>query len=185
MSCAGCPDDECPADHWHLHVTVTPPPTWSFADVQTALMIDLTRANMRPVVVTNHYRDPARPPYKELIPTKHHKGTEASATRELFQMGVLLNNAGWRVRRLKIEGDPRTVRPGRALYYETHIKPSIPTRLDLPLSVNVRGERIYTLRRGTIGLVNSVMLGIGITCPRVEAAILDTAPEMDDAWINE
>lgn len=142
MTCAGC--DDCPTDRWHLHVTVRPHWSWSLRDVAGALEREIERHDIKPVVVTNHLRDGRS--YRELIPTKHFEGSEADASRELFMMGMLLNNAGWRVRRLKIEGDARIVPNGRALYYEAHVKSP---RVDVPLprSTNARGENIYTVRR--------------------------------------
>lgn len=190
MTCAAC--DDCPADAWHLHITVKPPREWGFADISRALECDIARLKIKPVVVTNHFRD-ARPPYKELIPTKHFKGSEAEATRELFRLGTLLNNSGWRIRRLKIEGDARVVTPGRALYYEAHVKnPSHPDAR-VPRSTNAKGDDIYTLRHPAMGNVYENALRLhGYNDPwrapinvRIEACVLDTAPERDNEWMNQ
>lgn len=190
MTCAGC--DDCPQDAWHLHVTVKPPHQWSFTDITRALECDMVRMGARPVVVTNHFAPRHnRPPYKELIPTKHFKGSESNASREIFKMGVLLNNSGWRVKRLKIEGDARSMRipEGRALYYETHIKGA---PIDgAPRSTNAKGQAILTVRRGTLRDVRDACLNLfadtGHECPvlRIEAIVLDTAPELDHDWINQ
>ncbi len=197
MTCAGCDPTDCPTDAWHLHVTVQPHWSWSLKDVSSALQRDIDRHGIRPLVVTNHFRD-GRQSYRELIPTKHVRGTEAEASREIFKMGILLNNAGWRVKRLKIEGDPSHIREGRALYYETHFK--IPVGENhatymgrvLPMSTNVKNDIICTLRR-------NVLLDVQLATdqffeyrnmrdtvkPRIEAAVLDTAPELDHDWINQ
>jgi hypothetical protein len=191
MTCAGCDPKDCPQDAWHLHVTVLPHWSWSLSDVASALRRDVERHGVRPIVVTNHFRDPARSPYKELIPTKHFRGSEADASREIFRMGVLLNNAGWRVKRLKIEGDARSMRipEGRALYYEAHVKnPSVD--LGFPRSTNAKGDVIQTIRKHVMRDVRDSALNAyadrGV-CPllRIEAAVLDTNPQLDEEWINE
>lgn len=184
MTCATC--DDCPQDAWHLHVTVRPHWSWTLKDVASALQRDVERHGVRPIVVTNHFRTPGRPPYKELIPTKHFRGTETDASREIFKIGVLLNNSGWRVRRLKIEGDARTVPHGRALYYEAHVRDRAASG-HLPWSVNAKGEVIYTARRTYLFDLNNLLdRTIPITAARrIEAAVLDTRPELDEEWINE
>lgn len=182
MSCAGC--DDCPKTGWHLHVTVRPHWSWTLTDVASALRRDIERHGIRPVVVTNHFRD-GRPSYKELIPTLHVEGDEAHASREIFRMGVLLNNAGWRVKRLKIEGDARMIPYGRALYYEAHIKSYVPMKL--PFSTNAKGESIYTARHAD--LLDLHMMLDELLQPtdlrRIEATVLDTNPAMDHDWINQ
>lgn len=191
MSCAGC--DDCPTDAWHLHVTVKPHWSWSLTDVASALQRDIERHDIKPVVITNHFHDGSRSSYRELIPTKHVKGTEADASREIFRMGILLNNAGWRVKRLKIEGRASQVTIGRALYCEVHIKNSILPSSAAPCSTNVKGDHIHTIRRATAEDVemelyhwrdtyNGVFADIPI---RIEAAVLDTNPDMDKEWINQ
>lgn len=189
MTCAGC--DDCPADRWHLHVTVRPQRSWSHADVVAALTQDIERYGIKPVVVTNHMRDGTS--YRELIPTKHWVGDEASASRELFRMGVLLNNSGWRVRRLKIEGDATRVLAGRALYYEAHVKdPPCPDDR-VPRSTNSRGQSIYTVRHPAMGAVYEGALRLYGLDPyddhappiKIEAAVLDTRPELDDEWMGQ
>ncbi len=182
MTCAGCDPTDCPADAWHLHVTVQPHWSWSLKDVSSALQRDIDRHGIRPIVVTNVFHaDPARN-YKELIPTKNFKGTEAEASREIFKMGILLNNAGWRVKRLKIEGNPSIIREGRALYYETHLKDVAHDKF--PISTNAKGQRIATYRRATLDEVRLVADGYPPPT-RIEAAVLDTAPELDHDWINQ
>lgn len=183
MTCGGC--DDCPQDAWHLHVTVQPHWSWTLTDVASALQRDIERHGVKPVVVTNHFRDGRS--YKELIPTKHVVGTESEAARTLFNLGILLNNAGWRVRRLKIEGDARRVPPGRALYYEAHVKASRITHV-LPRSTNAKGEDIFTVRDVDLMTVRQTLNGWwpdGAISHRIEAAVLDTRPEMDEEWINE
>ncbi len=191
MTCAAC--DDCPQDAWHLHVTVKPPREWGFADISRALECDMVRLGMRPVVVTNVFVKTPERNYKELIPTKHVRGSEAEASREIFRMGTLLNNAGWRVKRLKIEGDARKVISGRALYYEAHVKnPSHPDAR-VPRSTNAKGDEIYTIRHHAMGHVYEHALRLqGHNDPwrapinvRIEAAVLDTAPELDHDWINQ
>lgn len=187
MTCAGCDPADCPADAWHLHVTVKPPKEWRLVDVQRALEQDITRIGMKPIVVTNHFRD-GRAPYKELIPTKHVRGSEADAAREIFHMGVQLNNSGWRVKRLKIEGDASKASvANRAIYYETHLKSLTPdsplvVKERLPLSTNAKGDRIYTMRRYVLAQIQIALLGMDY---RTEAAVLDTAPELDSEWMNQ
>jgi hypothetical protein len=190
MTCAAdC--DTCDPDAWHLHVTVEPAPAWARADVAKALLYDAKKHDFESVVVTNVIpRDPrtGRPErtYRELIPTRHLRGTEAEASAEIFRMGVALNNAGWIVRRLKIEGDARLVYPGRALYYETHMK-NPPRATNLPISRNSRGDVIHTLRRSNkddIKLALFNIFGDDAEYPRMEACVLDTAPELDDEWMR-
>ncbi len=197
MTCARCDTDDCPTDAWHLHVTVAPHKSWNRVDFTRALVHDAQKHSFRPVVVTNVI--PAQPAhgrperfYRELIPTRHVRGTEAEATREIFQMGVLLNNAGWRVRRLKIEGSASRVPAGRALYYETHLKNLNPLPKFVPMSTNQRGDMIHTLRKHTMDdmeiALDSVFVDfIGNLDQRptkIEACVLDTAPELDDEWMG-
>lgn len=178
---------------WHLHVTVQPHWSWTLSDVASALQRDVERHGIKPVVITNHFRDSTRLPYRELIPTKHAEGDEADASRQIFHMGVLLNNAGWRVKRLKIEGSPLdTSVARRALYFETHLKNPL-TILPAPMSTNANGDKFYTVRRKyATDLDDEIMSwhdsGIAESCysrPIVEAAILDTNPAMDADWINQ
>lgn len=192
MSCAGCDPKDCPTDAWHLHVTVLPHWSWTLTDVASALRRDVERHGVRPIVITNHFRNANRAPYKELIPTKHFRGSEADASREIFRMGVLLNNAGWRVKRLKIEGDPSKIREGRPLYYEAHVKvPGGAPLPDLPYSTNAKGEHICTARftnyTETWNRVVFAHMHMKLdTLPiRIEAAVLDTNPQLDEEWINE
>jgi len=174
---------------WHLHVTVQPHWSWTLTDVASALARDVERHDVHPVVITNHFRDPARPPYREMIPTAHHEGDEASAARRIFSLGVLLNNAGWRVKRLKIEGDPTNEDVARrALYFETHIKCQ---QAPAPLSTNARGDRIFTVRRQYITDVDDEIAHWRDMCVvdpfiqyKVEAAVLDTNPGMDEEWLR-
>jgi hypothetical protein len=192
MSCAGCPEDECPRDTWHLHLTVVPHWSWNLRDVSSALKREIERYQVRPVVVTNVFHDDPSRNYKELIPTKHFRGTEAEASREIFQLGLLLNNAGWRVRRMKIEGDPSRLPVGRALYHEVHLKnPSL--GIVMPTSINAAGDRIITIRRPTADdihnfisdMVDRMLLYGHPLPPRIEATVLDTNPELDHDWINQ
>jgi hypothetical protein len=173
--------------HWHLHVTVKPHWTWTLRDVTEALRRDIERYDIKPVVITNHFRDPARKPYRELIPTKHFQGSETEAHREIFHMGVLLNNAGWRVKRLKIEGDPRVVTPGRAIYYECHLRNVQWIDHLLPKSTTARSTFHTGRRQSTIALRELVLPLL----PRelhddihYEACVYDTAPELDADWIG-
>lgn len=180
--------------NWHLHVTVQPHWSWTLSDVASALARDVERHGVKPVVITNHFRDPLRQPYKELIPTQHFEGDEATATRRIFNLGVLLNNAGWRVRRLKIEGDPRDPDVARrAIYFETHLKnPQHVGPLAAPRSTNARGDTFFTIRRSLachiyeeIERWNDVYRYGLDPRPHVEAAVLDTNPALDADWINE
>ncbi len=173
---------------WHLHVTVQPHWSWTLSDVTSALKRDIERHEMKPLVITNHFRDPARPSYKELIPSKVVEADdEATASRMIFHMGVLLNNAGWRVKRLKIEGDARSPSvQRRAMYFECHLKnPQIP--LEAPKSTSAKDNVFYTVRRDTL---LDVQLAIAFwsdvdTYPEIEAAVLDTNPALDADWINQ
>ena len=178
---------------WHLHVTVTPHKSWSSVDVTRALEVDIRRHGIKPLVITNHLWSP--PPgcadsYRELIPTKEiDTEDEAEAAREIFKMGVLMNNSGWRVQRLKIEGDPRDARvAARALYFETHLKNApLPLRC-APLSTTAKNT-FHTLRRRTrdelLLAVNNITAMYGPIPFEVEAAVLDTNPALDDAWLNQ
>lgn len=179
------------AMNWHLHVTVSPHKNWTHANVVEALSCDLVRLHARPLVITNHFHiDPTRN-YKELIPTKHFEGDEAAASREIFHMGVVLNNSGWRVRRLKIEGDARDANNHRrAIYFETHIK-NASILLPFPCSSSLKGNVFHTVRCGTTSAIRDRVLNAyadtSDVCPllEMEAAVLDTAPELDHDWINQ
>lgn len=188
MSCAGC--DHCPEDHWHLHVTVA-------GDFRT-ILADRCAELSRPaklVRVTNVMRDGSD--YVESIPTLHFRGTEAHAVHALFDMACELQHPArpYMVTRLKIEGDARVVPPGRALYYETHLKDLVPEaevrakNLRLPRSLNAREQSIYTVRYPVYGQVYelawSLLRNDTKRVLRIEACVLDTAPELDDAWINQ
>jgi hypothetical protein len=179
--------------NWHLHVTVEPHPSWSYVDVVDALRRDVERHQIRPLVIRNHFRD-NRPSYRELIPTKHHDGDEASASREIFHMGVLLNNAGWRVRRLKVEGNPgEGSNERRALYHECHVKVPIGTNTRLPISTTAKNT-FATIRRHAIDDVYCEVTDLAHDVYaatqqpvkiEIEAIVLDTAPEMDEEWISQ
>lgn len=189
MPCdASC--DTCPADAWHLHVTVSPHRTWTHAHLVDALRIDIIeQPDTKLVRVSNMFHD-ARPSYVELIPTMNHKGTEAEATYALFKMAHFLSNKGWRVRRMKIEGDAYKVPVGRALYYETHITAKLDfepliKRLRLPLSVTGSGKRIVTLRHPAMGEIYRRALEINRAPTIVEAAVLDTNPDLDKEWLAQ
>lgn len=178
--------------HFHLHITVQPHWSWTHADLADALTQDVARHGVKPLVITNHFRD-GRKPYKELIPSKVYEAdSESDASREIFRLGVLLNNSGWRVKRLKIEGDPRhPAIAARALYYETHLKNVLATP-DLPRSSTAKGNVFHTVRWSTrqmqdVGLP-SVLRDV-LPClrgpPEIEAAVLDTNPQLDHDWINQ
>lgn len=193
--------------NWHLHVTVSPNRNWHIADISSALAVDIRTHNIKPVVLTNVFDDHRRN-YKELIPTKHFSGSEAEATRELFHMGVLLNNSGWRVRRLKIEGDPShrlqqtSVEGGalvrqRAIYYECHVKISpglVLVARNLHMAISTTAKNTFaTVRHPTMGYVYSKASELIATAfqydglvrhMEIEAAVLDTAPELDDDWLR-
>lgn len=173
---------------WHLHITVKPHWSWVLTDVASALQRDVERHGVHPVVITNHFHDSTRPPYRELIPSMHLDApTESDASREIFKLGVLLNNAGWRVKRLKIEGNPEhdAVRH-RALYFETHLKN--PPFLPAPRSTNARGDVFYTIRRQYMSDIHDFIeqaIPAYTDDYHVEAAVLDTNPAMDNDWINQ
>lgn len=193
MGCAGC--DDCPQDAWHLHVTVRPHLRWSLTDTAKAIEQDIIGEGIRLVHVTNVFREPRRN-YVEMIPTQHLKGaSEGEATFKLFMMARLLSNRGWRITRLKLEGGaPRVVR-GRALYYEAHAKiqpehETLAHSLRLPLS-RTKDKMIATIRNTYPEDVDQTWnymhyLGMTLGQPmRIEAAVLDTAPELDNEWINQ
>jgi hypothetical protein len=177
---------------WHLHITVKPHWNWTFVDVHEALKRDVERHGVKPLVITNHPRGGLQP-YKELIPSKEVEGDEASASREIFRLGVLLNNAGWRITRLKIEGDPRegSVR-NRALYFETHLK-NAPLPLKLaPISTTAKGNTFHTLRAPRYTDIYLQMIRWQDEWPymkdfkyEIEACVLDTNPDLDKEWISQ
>ncbi len=175
--------------HWHLHVTVEPHENWGHADVAEALRRDVERHGVRPLVITNWLCRGERS-YRELIPTKHHEGDEASASREIFHLGVMLNNAGWRVRRLKIEGEPTPDNARRAIYFETHLRDAPLPKTAAPYSTSLK-HGYHTIRRSTYEAVRDCAMDLMITAGRmslpleIEAVVMDTAPEMDDEWINQ
>jgi hypothetical protein len=102
-------------------------------------------------------------------------------------MGVLLNNAGWRVKRLKIEGDARAVTPGRAVYYECHLR-NLPGDIPLARSTTPRST-FHTCRCPSyIELMGELRIHLPEeVCrdARIEACTFDTAPELDTDWIRE
>lgn len=204
MSCAGC--DDCPQDAWHLHVTVDRGGDNVHISA-TGFTIDMNQLGYRPVSVWNvmqgdppdaTYGDPRVRSYREWIPTQHFRGSEAKATYELFVMGHRLKNLGWIPRRLKIEGDARLVTSGRALYYEAHVKPKEP--LSYVRTIRLNGEYlaisvskespIVTIRQSSLEELNHQFWLLSNVCDlrdvkrRVEACVLDTAPELDDEWLK-
>lgn len=191
MSCAGC--DDCPQDAWHLHVTVRPHRTWGITDLARAIEKDMEHLNAKLVRVTNVV--PRGYNYTELIPTRHVKGTEAAATESLFRMTHLLSNSGWQIKRMKIEGHPASVAQGRALYYEAHAKiqpehVSLAHTLHLPISMS-KDKIIATLRYPDPLRINdmwNIMHDKGMTLGqplRIEAAVLDTNPDLDREWMMQ
>jgi hypothetical protein len=180
--------------HWHLHITVKPHWNWTFVDVTEALKRDVERHSVKPLVITNHFHDGVRESYKELIPSKTVEGDEASASREIFRLGVLLNNAGWRIQRLKIEGDPREESSvaSRALYFETHLKNApLPLRA-APISTTAKGNTFHTVRAPRLTDILTRLWSWedewphmkGFKC-EMEACVLDTNPQLDDEWMNQ
>ncbi len=188
MSCAAC--DNCPRDTWHLHVTVaskilTPADEAHFRD----------KYGIKFVRVHNMVQD--QPGYPELIPTMHVKCSEAVAIRRLMDMHHVLLSHGFGILRHKIEGNASTiVGRDRVLYYESHLKNLLPEaearakNLRVPLSINARGERIYTIRHPAVGHVYELAWSLSraeedhTRTPRIEACVLDTAPELDDSWMK-
>lgn len=193
MSCAGC--DDCPDGHWHLHVTVERRDGMPGYISKTGYELDMRRLELRPTTVLNIMRDESQN-YREHIPTRHFAGSEAKATALLFDTAIDLARLGYWPKRLKIEGDARMpIRIGRALYYEAHAKvPMTPQRAlelidNLPISVTKK-HVVATIRGHSVGEVMNIltdasaMLGIDPRNARVEACVLDTAPELDDAWMR-
>lgn len=211
MGCAGCGD--CPEGAWHLHVTVARYHEHSGRRVDyvsaTGFGIDMRTLGYHPVSVWNAFHDdpPEVAPndkrvrgYREHIPTQHFRGTEARATHELFVMGHRLKKMGWVPIRLKIEGDPGIVTPGRALYHEAHVK--IPATLSwirdvglaYPVSVTNKNT-ILTVRDERLTEVRVRMREMREQCKhdglvltdesRIEVCVLDTAPELDERWLRQ
>ena len=175
MGCAGC--DDCPQDAWHLHVTVL--------ESDTTVLEGLIRRHGGKVVrITNVMSDSSRN-YDEIIPTCFFRGSESHATMRLFQVACELEQRGFEIARLKIEGDARAVPTGRALYYEAHLKNLDEWRAGrLPLSINARDEKIWTVRHGDWMTVRNLCDKLRVESARVEACVLDTAPELDDEWLR-
>lgn len=181
---------------WHLHVTVQPHWSWTLSDVASALRRDIERHEMRPLVITNHFPHAPERSYRELIPSKEIEAPdESDASRMIFHMGVLLNNAGWRVRRLKIEGDARhePVRQ-RAMYYECHVRilpEHVPLAREMGLAISTTERSTFaTSRHDVYGLVEQRVrdLRCAMTDPprtEIEAAVLDTNPALDSDWITQ
>lgn len=198
MSCAGCDECTTTANTWHLHVTVAPHHNWTSIDLALAIEQDVREQDIKIVAVTNMFRahsirDNRRLNYVELIPTKHlEKISEAEATACLFHMAHKLRNHGWRVTRLKLEGNTNLVAPGRALYHEGHLTilpENVPAAWGLGLAVSTTKKRtIATARHASIGALTSKLGSaqhIAVTPIRIEAATLDTNPGLDREWLYE
>lgn len=189
MSCAGC--DDCPRGAWHLHVTVGSVlrnEFWSGSEYQQLELIRVL--GYKDVCVRNLMPDGSD--YNEIIPTINYVGSEAKATAKLFEMGAELLRVGFTIKRLKIEGDPMQVAAGRALYFEAHIKGFGKIDWRLPTSVNLKGEKIRTLRKKTLLDMqlqfdqwwDTTNGELDVRKHRIEACVLDTAPELDNAWMG-
>lgn len=190
---------------WHLHVTVEPHWTWTYVDVQKALQREIERSGMKIVVATNYTTVRTLDKTivnkrKELIHTKHHAGDEASANREIFKMGVVLNNAGWRVRRLKVEGDPRSPDVARrAMYFEAHLKIDerhvhVAQGMGFGISSTLKTPHYATIRSRTHDDVSLLFLDFVQECCRrtgepcapalqIEAITFDSNTAMDEDWL--
>ncbi len=184
MSCAGC--DDCPSTGYHLHVTVGFLISDAWEDKEWNKLIDLM--GYKPILVHNVTNNMKT--YEERIPTQHVKGTEAEAIKALFMMGWCLINVGFAVKRLKIETNPSSVNPARVLYYESHVKNlrdearARARNLRVPMSRNERGEEIFTVRHPAMGHVYELATSLTGQLAKIEATILDTAPELDKEWMR-
>lgn len=192
MSCGGC--DDCPTSNWHLHVTAEPHfQKGPKIDTMRLLLSEEFGLDSKIVQVTNVI--PYAKSYNELIPTLASAGSEAVATRKLFDLGAFLLEYNWSVKRLKIEGDFRVVPVGRVLYYEAHMKNLEPLGSQYAqrysecyhISVNRRSEIIYTVRSPQLVTVQNLIAAVldSTQAPKIEACVLDTAPELDSVWMGE
>lgn len=170
--------------HWHLHATVVPHWSWSLTDTAGALQRDIAQLGSKLVHVVNLLRDGGKRP--ELIPTQHYEGTEMEAVRQLFEFSHILQNKGWQVQRLKIEGDPRHVPHERALYFEAHRKilpHEISSYIGRPISVT-KNSTMVTLRRKELPHLIDLLVSMSLAATEVEICTLDTNEESDAGWIS-
>jgi hypothetical protein len=173
-------------------VTIRPPRAWTFVDVTEALKRDIERLGAHPVVQT--WVGVGTGGRRELLAVRLVDGCEASAGRWIFQMGVLLNNGGWRVRRLRIDAPLYAEAASRrALYLESRVQVegegvAVARRLCFPIASEggtswavLRTPDCVTMSDRLAHLISA--LGHGGYHPalqEVRAVTHDTAPD-DDA----
>lgn len=154
MSCASC--DDCPADKWHLHVTVvrafdqTSTRAFDQTSVEPTEYLyarHCAQIGACPVLVTNlllkekWLEDEA---YVERIPTIHFSGTLAKAQHEIVLLACNLTRLGWFSTRAKIEGSPSLASRHEHpfCYWEAHVSvPRTPESLRILRGVRIEGWR--------------------------------------------
>lgn len=177
MGCAGC--DECPEDAWHLHLTV-----------RGEHSVQLSREyGYEPAVVQNlFWLDASR---TELICTKYAKGPYQEVLTTLVRDACAIASGRVDVLRAKIEGAPGAV--PSPLYYETHVKMrstdvttwSAAVRTRFPAVSAIGDKRIVTVRALTLKELSAQLDMLELMPGKVEACAFDTAPELDEAWLNQ
>lgn len=170
--------------HWHLHATVTPHWSWNLSDTASALSNDIKQLGAKLVHVVNILRDGSKRP--ELIPTQHYEGTEMQAVSQLFKLGHILENKGWQVQRLKIEGDLRHVDIGRVIYWESHCRitpEEVPFFNGRAVSITKKNT-LVTIRRRELPHLMETLHSLSLAVTNVGACVLDTNEESDAGWIS-
>lgn len=173
-----------------LRITVTPPRAWTCANMSDAIRRDVERLGAHPEVSTLrigtgfHTR-------RELNAVKIVDGDEARAGRWLFRMGVVLNNGGWRVARMRIDVEGDTP---RALYHEARVQVSdegavLDKARELGFGIRSIKDGVYaTLQSPNHAWLYDRAAALHLCAgpdteklepPRICAVVHDTAPEMD------
>jgi hypothetical protein len=190
MGCAGC--EACGSGMYQVHVTLGKHPGSKMKQPWTADMRVHILCNLLP---DGKWR-------KEWITTTNLQGSERDAVVHMKQVAKSALEAKVPVHRQKIEVPTKKLQGDRqVLYTEAHIKvilslPNIDMAINegRQVSVNVAkpGNMILTFRRKRYkDLVEAIKeakleryLGFDPERPiQYEAAIIDTAPELDDDWI--
>jgi hypothetical protein len=183
---------------YRLRVNVEPHRSWVLSDTASALHHDIDRLDAAPVVsilVPCCGVSPIGKNRRELVVLKYLDGDDADASRQIFHMGVLLNNSGWRVQRLRVDGDALDAYTAkRAIYSEICIaisEQNAPYARDIGFAISVSNKQIYATSRAQsitdllLARANLLLRETGEDKPLVVSAIvIDTYPELDKDWMR-